>query len=162
LAEGSVIIQPTRVFDTTMEIDLGGRVLRLTAHRPAHTDNDVSVFDQETGTLWAGDLIFMDRVPALDGSLLGWLAALAELRRTPAVRVVPGHGPVSARWPDALAAEERYLALLRDQIRRVLRQGGTIERAVATAGQEERDRWQLFDDYNARNVTTAFHELEWE
>lgn len=162
LAEGSVILQPTRVFDTTVEIDLGGRVLRLSAHRPAHTDNDVSVFDQETGTLWAGDLIFMDRVPALDGSLLGWLAALAELRRTPAVRVVPGHGPVSARWPDALAAEERYLALLRDQIRRVLLQGGTIERAVATAGQEERDRWQLFDDYNARNVTTAFHELEWE
>ncbi|MEA2952711.1 MAG: hypothetical protein QOJ96_2231, partial [Alphaproteobacteria bacterium] len=26
----------------------------------------------------------------------------------------------------------------------------------------ERSRWELFDDYNARNATAAFSEIEWE
>jgi glyoxylase-like metal-dependent hydrolase (beta-lactamase superfamily II) len=101
-------------------------------------------------------------VPALDGSLLGWLALLDELRRLPARHVVPGHGPASASWPDALGAEERYLTLLRDEVRAVIRSGGTMEEAAATVGREEAGRWALFDDYHARNVIAAFHELEWE
>ncbi|MBV8534395.1 MAG: MBL fold metallo-hydrolase, partial [Alphaproteobacteria bacterium] len=144
------------------EIDLGQRVVRVTAHKAAHTDNDLSLFDAQTRTLWAGDLLFMERAPALDGSLLGWLSVMDELRRTPAARVVPGHGPRAAEWPAALDAQERYLTLLRDEIRRLQRQGGTMEQAIASVGQGERSRWKLFDDYNARNVTAAFHELEWE
>ena len=101
-------------------------------------------------------------MPALDGSLLGWLAVMDELEQVQAVRVVPGHGPVSARWPEALAPQRRYLTLLRDEIRGALRQGRTMEEAVATVGGAERGRWALFEDYHARNVTAAFHELEWE
>ena len=37
-----------------------------------------------------------------------------------------------------------------------------MEKAVETAGQSERPYWRLFDDYNARNVVTAYAELEWE
>ncbi|MBC7801202.1 MAG: hypothetical protein H7Z10_11315 [Gemmatimonadaceae bacterium] len=48
------------------------------------------------------------------------------------------------------------------EIRAIVAQGGDIDRAVATAGLDERGRWLLFDDYNGRNVTGAFKELEWE
>ncbi|HEX7968804.1 MAG TPA: quinoprotein relay system zinc metallohydrolase 2 [Stellaceae bacterium] len=160
LAAGSVVVPPTQLVDSEAEIDLGGRILRVTAHRTAHTDNDLSIFDLATRTLWAGDLLFIDRIPALDGSLLGWLATIEELRRLPAARVVPGHGPHAAPWPAAADAQRRYLTLLRDRIRKILRDGGTMEHAIATVGSDERDRWLLFDDYNARNVTAAFHELE--
>jgi quinoprotein relay system zinc metallohydrolase 2 len=162
LAAGSVIVPPTQLVNSTMDIDLGGRVLRLTAHRTAHTDNDLSLRDLATGTLWAGDLLFMERIPVVDGSLLGWLATLEELRGVPAARVVPGHGPASASWTAAAAAQQRYLTLLRDEIRQVIKSGGSMEQAIASVGQAERERWQLFDDYHARNVTAAFHELEWE
>jgi len=37
-----------------------------------------------------------------------------------------------------------------------------IERAADTVAQSERDHWVLFDDYNGRNVTEAYKELEWE
>ena len=33
---------------------------------------------------------------------------------------------------------------------------------MKTAGAEEQGKWALFDDYNQRNVTEAFVELEWE
>ena len=162
LAAGSALVPPTQPVADRAEVDLGGRVLRLRAHGTAHTDNDLSVLDAATGTLWAGDLVFLDRVPAIDGSLLGWLARVDELRGLAAARVVPGHGPVVADWPSALDPEERYLRLLRDEVRAVLRRNGTLEEAVATVGASERDRWRLFDDYNGRNVTAAYTELEWE
>lgn len=162
LAAGSVIVPPTRLVAASAEIDLGGRVLDIAAHGPAHTDNDLSLFDRTTGTLWAGDLLFMERVPSLDGSLLGWLRVMEELRRVPARRVVPGHGPRVADWPAAQAAQQRYLGLLRDDIRALQRGGGTMQRAIATVGKSEASRWALFDDYNAGNVAAAFHELEWE
>lgn len=162
LAAGSAVIRPTVLVEDEYRIDLGRRALLLRAHRPAHTDNDLSVFDMETRILWTGDLLFMERVPSLDGSLSGWLAAIEELRRVPADRVVPGHGPVLAAFPGAFDAESRYLAALRAGIRAVQKRGGTMEEAVATVGLEERPYWRLFDDYNPHNVTAAFHELEWE
>ncbi len=162
LADGSTIVPPTELVESGLDIDLGGRSLAVTAEPVAHTDNDLSILDRRTGTLWAGDLLFMERVPALDGSLLGWLAVMETLSRLPAARVVPGHGPHVAEWPAALAPQQRYLSLLRDEIRAVIRRGGTMEDAVASVGQSEAGNWALFADYNPRNATAAFHELEWE
>jgi hypothetical protein len=40
--------------------------------------------------------------------------------------------------------------------------GTPLARAVPDIASSERSRWQLFDDYNARNATAAFSEIEWE
>ena len=162
MVDGTQIVMPTTTVADRLEIDLGGRLLRLRAHVTAHTDNDLSVLDVATGTFLPADLLFMGRTPALDGSLKGWLDVIAELRGIPAARVVPGHGPVVAEWPAALDAEERYLRTLLDDVRGILRTHGTMEQAVDAAGGSERGKWQLFDDYNPRNVVAAFAELEWE
>ena len=103
----------------------------------------------------------MTRVPSVDGSARGWLKELAELKQTKAARAVPGHGPASAPWPDALADIERYLETLAADVRAVLRRGGDIEDAAKVAAQSERGRWLLFDEYNAHNVAQAVHD-EWE
>ena len=160
--EGARVIIPSIEVADETRIDLGDRVLVLTAWQTAHTDNDLTVLDLRTGTLFAGDLLFIDRLPVVDGSLKGWLDVIAELRRVPAARVVPGHGPASAAWPEALDAQERYLnALLRD-VRREIAAGGRIESAIGRVAAEERDRWVGFDASHPRNVTASFTELEWE
>ena len=160
--EGARIVAPTMEVSDEARIDLGDRVLVLNAWRTAHTDNDLTVLDLRTGTLFAGDLVFVDRLPVVDGSLKGWLDVLSELRRVPAARVVPGHGPASVAWPQALDAQERYLrALLRD-VRREVAAGGRIESAIGRVAAEERGRWTAFDASHPRNVTASFTELEWE
>ena len=143
-------------------IDLGNRLLDLRAHGTAHTDNDLSIVDRSTGTLWAADLLFVERIPAIDGSILGWLKEMQVLKTIAANRVVPGHGPVALPWPAAAEDQERYLTTLVREIRAIIARGGDIETAVATVGASEADRWVLFDDYNGRNVTSSFKELEWE
>ncbi len=160
--EGTKAILPTKAVQEPLEFDLGGRVLTLTARPTAHTDNDLTIFDSATGTLFAGDLVFSGHIPTLDGSILGWLKLIDGLEKEPANRVVPGHGPPSMAWPDALAPMKRYWTAVATDVRAMIKDGKTLSQAAATAGQSEKDNWQLFDEHHVRNVTGAFAELEWE
>jgi len=155
------IISPTILVDGARELDLGGRTLRVRAWPAAHTDSDLTVFDEQSGTLFAGDLVFLSHVPVLDGSIRGWLAVIGDLGAISARRVIPGHGAVS-EWPAALADERRYLERLALDVRGLIAGGKPITVAADTAAASERPRWELFDDYNARNATAAFSEIEWE
>ena len=111
-ATGTRLVRPGSVVTATRELDLGARTLELRAYPTAHTNNDLSILDRATGTLWVSDLLSVDRVPVIDGSLLGWLKVLDELDRGAAARLVPGHGPVPSDWHAALAAERRYLEVV--------------------------------------------------
>jgi len=156
------IIAPDKEVKKHLFIDLGGRRLRLTAHPTAHTDNDLTVFDIKTKTLWMSDLLFIEHLPVIDGSLKGWLSELNRMEKNHYQYVVPGHGPVVTDWPKSLQPEKRYLNTLLIEIREMLAQGRFIEEAIATVGYSEKDKWKLFDQFHKRNVTTAFAELEWE
>jgi quinoprotein relay system zinc metallohydrolase 2 len=156
------VVTPTMLVKDRSQIDLGGRVLEVTAHGHAHTDSDLSVLDRQTGTLLLSDLLFVRRVPSLDGSLKGWLAELAKLRSTGARRAVPGHGPTGVDWPSASRDLERYLGTLQRETREAIAKGVDIDQATKTVALSERDKWTLFDDYNGHNVTRAYKELEWD
>ena len=155
------LLPPTLLVDGTLTLDLGHRNLFLQAWPTAHSDSDLTVLDEQTGTLFAGDLVFIDHVPVVDGSIRGWLRAIDDLSAISARRVVPGHGSLR-NWPDALVDERRYLEKLAADVRAMVAAGKPITTAVETAGASERSRWKLFDDYNARNATAAFSEIEWE
>jgi quinoprotein relay system zinc metallohydrolase 2 len=155
------IVSPTILVDGTLKLDLGRRPLVLQAWPAAHSDSDLTVLDARTKTLFAGDLVFLDHVPVMDGSIRGWLRIMGDLSREPALRVVPGHGGVN-EWPAALADQSRYLERLTADVRGLISRGAPISVAADTAAAAERPKWQLFDDYNARNATAAFSEIEWE
>jgi quinoprotein relay system zinc metallohydrolase 2 len=155
------IIAPTLLVTDTMTLDLGSRRLSLRAWPAGHSDSDLIVYDETTRTLFAGDLVFLRHIPVMDGSIRGWLDTLKRLETIPALRVVPGHGPVSD-WPAALIDERRYLSTLLSDVRTLNKNGEPIRAAADKAAASERPHWQLFDDYNARNATAAFSEIEWE
>ena len=159
---GSETVPPGHGVTGTTTLDLGDRVLELRAWRTAHTDTDLTVLDRATGTLFTGDLVFMERIPVVDGSLLGWIGVLDELAAVPARRVVPGHGPPSAPWPEALLPEKRYLEALRDGVRDELGRNRTLEQAVAEVPLPPGQSWLLAGENHPRNVTASYTELEWE
>jgi quinoprotein relay system zinc metallohydrolase 2 len=157
------LVPPTLLVEDTTQLDLGGRTLLLTAwHQSAHTDCDLTVLDQQTRTLFSGDLVFLDHIPVIDGSLKGWLDVLPRLAALDAERVLPGHGLRVAPWPAALEDERRYLLVVEADARRLIAAGAPMAEALPHIGESERPRWQLFGDYNPRNATAAFSELEWE
>jgi quinoprotein relay system zinc metallohydrolase 2 len=161
-ANGTEIVVPTVLVSDRLDLDLGRRRLTLRAHGPAHTDNDLTIFDQNTRTFWVADLLFVDRTPVIDGSVVGWLKQLDELTAIPADRAVPGHGPVSVPWPAAAEPERRYLAAVAHDTRAAIKAGIGIANAYRQVANSERGKWLLFDEYHPRNVTASYKELEWE
>jgi quinoprotein relay system zinc metallohydrolase 2 len=156
------IIPPTLTVADRMTLDLGGRTLELQAWPPAHTDCDLTILDDVTRTLFAGDLVFVKHLPIIDGSVKGWLVDLPALARVPAQRVIPGHGPVGLPWPQALDSERAYFEGLAKDLKISIAKGEPVDKAETWAGQSQRDDWRLFDDYNKRNVTAAYSEFEWD
>ena len=155
------IVPPTLIVDEEVKLDLGHRSLIVKPWPTSHTDNDLTVFDPTSGVLFAGDLLFVQHIPVLDGSVRGWLKTIEDLARIPATSVVPGHGGVSD-WPDALAAERTYLQRLESDCRDLIKRGMPLAQAADIAGTSQKSNWELFDEYNKRNATAAYSELEWE
>jgi quinoprotein relay system zinc metallohydrolase 2 len=150
------LIPPTLTVADRLSLDLGGRTLELQAWPTAHTDCDLTVLDTKTRTLFAGDLVFVGHLPIIDGSLKGWLGVLDALAQVPALRVIPGHGPIGLPWPQALDSERAYFDRLAKDVKTSIAKGEPVEAADKSAGQSQRDDWRLFDEYNSRNATAAY------
>lgn len=161
-AAGSEIVKPTQEVSTSLELDLGGRILLLNAYPTAHTNTDLTVLDHNTSTLWSGDLLFVERTPSIDGDIKGWLSVIEKLRTVSPLHVIPGHGPVVTDWNLALSNEQRYLETLLADIRSSIKNGETMEQAMDSAAAAEKENWILFDIVNRRNVNILYPALEWE
>lgn len=163
-ASADQIIAPDLTVRDTLELDLGNRKLSLRAWAPAHTDCDLTVFDEGSATLWTGDLLFRERIPVLDYSLRGWLEDIDKLTRIPAKVVVPGHGSISDEIAAAFAPERRYLQALDREVRADLAEGKSLNEASVglQIELEEKPHWLLWNTAHAHNVTRAYQELEWE
>lgn len=161
-ASADQIVRPDRLVEHELTLDLGTRPLTLRAWPKAHTDCDLTVYDVTSGTLWAGDLLFRERLPALDGSLKGWLAALDELAAMKVSVTVPGHGPLARDLPSAINPERVYLRALAAGVRDELAKSGPVEDAIAHVASEQRSHWLLWDEVHPHNVVRAYEELAWD
>lgn len=161
-AKGSELIKPTMTVKTTLELDIGDRKLMLTAHPVAHTNTDVSVIESKASTLFAGDLLFIERTPVLEGDIKGLIAEIEKLKSNHVKQVVPGHGPVTKNWVEALNNAQHYLNVLLSDIRASIKKGESMESTMNTAATTEKDKWLLFNIANRRNVNTIYPALEWE
>ena len=158
---GTKLIGPDRAV-TREELDLGGRKLLLESQSFAHTETDMTVLDQTSGVWFLGDLVFAEHTPALDGTILGWQKLIDELALRKVTGIVPGHGPALLPWPEGAAAMRAYLAAITEETRKAIAEGQPMSSAVRKIGESQRANWKLFDEFNIRNATAAFKELEWE
>jgi quinoprotein relay system zinc metallohydrolase 2 len=161
-ANSSEVIGPDRPVDAELVLDLGDRPLVLHAWPTAHSDCDLTVFDVRTRTLWTGDLLFRERLPALDGSLRGWLAALRQLKEMQVNFTVPGHGAATHDLGKAVELERRYLQAVSDGVRSEIAHNGSVEDAIARVAVAQKPRWLLWDQVHPRNIIRAYEQIEWE
>ena len=144
-------------------LDLGKRQIKITAYPPAHTNNDVTIKDIATGTLWAGDLLFIERTPVIDGDIHGFINVLDQLISLDNINlVIPGHGTPTKNWQEAFKKNKDYFITLRDDIRHSISEDQGLRKAIETVAKSESKKWELFDVQNARNINQVYPKLEWE
>jgi quinoprotein relay system zinc metallohydrolase 1 len=89
---GTEVVLPQAVLTSDVE-DFGDRRLRPLLMR-GHTASDLVLFDEASGTLFTGDLVFLDRAPTTPhADIERWRISLANLGAIPFKTLVPGHGP---------------------------------------------------------------------
>jgi len=104
-------------------IMIGGRRLRLLT-LSGHSDSDLAVLDESSGTLFTGDLVFHNRAPATPhADLARWRQSLAALAGLGHVRVVPGHGPVDNTPTTAIDQTRDWLDWLETALDQAMDQG---------------------------------------
>lgn len=164
LSAGTKVPEITKAVPVSknFDIDLGNRRLTVQAYPSAHTDNDLTVYDHSSGAFWLSDLLFQDRIPRVDGSIIGWIKVLDDLAQKAVRLAIPGHGPVFTKWPKTLGKQRDYLEAIVKGVRNILKAGGSLQQATKNVAWHMQTQWTLFEDYHPGNVTAAFVELEWE
>jgi cyclase len=96
--EGTVIVYPDQTFNDGMGIDLGNQKIELFYPGNSHTDGSIFVYLQDKKILFTGDILFTNYHPFMaDGDIKSWLKALDFIGNFDAVKIIPGHGPVSGK-----------------------------------------------------------------
>lgn len=159
---GTQIVLPTRTLSEGEVLRLGRWRLRVMRVEHAHTEGDLVLWDAGQRVLWAGGLVYQDRVPELaQGHLDGWIAALDRLQALAPRQVIatvwsvaPASGP-----PPALQATRAYLAALRETTLQAMDAGGQpqeIHRVALPAFHG----WAGYEARHGFNVLRAWRELE--
>ncbi|WP_116205004.1 MBL fold metallo-hydrolase [Amycolatopsis circi] len=119
--EGVELPTPDVVYDSSHDLDLGGRVVQLRATGRAHSKGDQVVTVPDAGVLFTGDLAETGQFaifpwfPPHDTDVSGirWIEVMRKLSQRRPEIVVPGHGDISG--PELLDDLRAYLELLRDE-----------------------------------------------
>ena len=160
--KNSDIIEPNILIEKTKKLELGERSITLIPFATSHSHNDLIVIDNKTKTLWAGDLIFRERIPSLTGSLKGWLKSINKIKELDIKVVVPGHGSVASSLDEAIKQQQDYLTLLLNKTRKAINEGKFINEAMENIDKDNEFRWLLHEYQHSTNVSRSYTELEWE
>jgi glyoxylase-like metal-dependent hydrolase (beta-lactamase superfamily II) len=161
---GTVPYYADETFETTRDIEIGGIALRLVHPGRAHTPGDSFIWMPGRKIVFAGDIVFMDRMlgilPSPVSTSADWIKAFDTLAALAPTTVVPGHGR-PASLAQAKADTRDYLAHLRAGVKGVLDAKGDMNDA-AKIDQRAYARLTGADQLAGRNAQAVFAEMEFE
>lgn len=139
-------------------LTIGRHTLEL-VRLDGHTGDDLVVLDHSAGVVFAGGLVFRQRIPTTPHADIGrWLASLGRLQALLAdsgARVlVPSHGPVPAAGggAEAIAQTRGYLQWLDTRLREAAAQGRDLAEVMAMPVPQPYAHWAAMPAEYLRNV----------
>ncbi len=95
---GTEVVLPTRwLKDADTQLELGGVAITVVHRNGGHTPGDSMVWLPQSGVVFTGDVVYVDRILGLHPVSLTktWLQSFAALEALQPKIVVPGHGNVT-------------------------------------------------------------------
>ena len=115
--EGITPTLPTRTFDGELALSVGDRRVELIEVGPCHTRGDVLVHLPDRGTVFTGDILFIDGTPIMwEGPVANWVAACDRMLAMDVDVIVPGHGPITDKR--GVSGVRDYLVYVTDEARK--------------------------------------------
>jgi glyoxylase-like metal-dependent hydrolase (beta-lactamase superfamily II) len=131
-ADGTVPTLPTRLLTGNDDkLELGGVVLEFKHRGGAHTPGDTMVWLPQKNVLFAGDVVYVDRMLGVlpVSNTRRWLDTFAVIEQLGPQVLVPGHGRVTT-VATAKADNQAYLRALRAHMKKAVDDGTDVSAAI--------------------------------
>jgi glyoxylase-like metal-dependent hydrolase (beta-lactamase superfamily II) len=148
---------------TDLRLDLGGTVFELRHRGGAHTPGDTMVWLPATGVLFAGDVVYVERMLGVlpVSNTKRWLATFDVIEQLAPKRLVPGHGKVTD-VATARADTRAYLEALRAHMKKAVDDGTDISAAIKSFDATRFMRLLNAAELHPGNASRTYLELERE
>jgi glyoxylase-like metal-dependent hydrolase (beta-lactamase superfamily II) len=157
------LVAPDEWIESDKDLVVGDVLFKIKAVGPAHTPEDLVVYLPQEKVLFAGDLVFRNRIPYVgQADSRHWIAALDQLLRFDAQTVVPGHGPYSTQARKDMQLTRDYLVYLRAAMARAARELEPFDEAYAATDWSRFEQLPLFKAVNRMNAYNTYLLMEQE
>ncbi len=127
-----------------------------------HTDSDLVLVDRSHGVVFAGGLVFAQRIPTTPhAQVKAWSQSLDTLSALATPVLVPSHGALDT-GAAGIAMTRRYLAWLDHAFRQAADAGLEMNELLRLPVPDEFKRWAAFDTEYLRNVANLYPRYERE
>lgn len=162
-ANGTALAYPDETITDSRTLILGKTRVQLLHFGSAHTAGDLVAWLPEQKVLFAGDIVFTQRMLGVIpvGNSGGWIKAFDQAMALKPRIIVPGHGhPTDIKT--ATRDTRDYLAYLRNSAQVVLAKSGSLQDAVEKTDQSKFKYLLNFELLANRNMNQVFTEMEQE
>jgi glyoxylase-like metal-dependent hydrolase (beta-lactamase superfamily II) len=163
-ADGTVPTLPTRWIDgNDVRLELGGVAFELKHRGGAHTPGDMMVWLPDRGVLFAGDVVYVERMLGVIAvsNTRRWLETFAVIEQLKPRIIVPGHGAVTD-LATARADSRAYLEALRTHMKKAVDDGTDISAAIRSFDAQPFMRLLNAAELHPGNASRTYLELERE
>lgn len=159
--DNTKLLEPDRYLTGNSHFDMGGLHFVLSYVGPAHSDEDLVMLVKQDGVLYAGDLVFLGRIPFVgDADAAAWSRALDKLLAMKPRVLVPGHGPASTKPAADLVFTRDYLNYLRSSMSKAANDLVPFEEAYAKTDWNRYRKVPAFNEANRANAYNQYLRLE--
>ncbi len=152
---------PDQVVDRITGLMVGDLRI-LVFHTPGHARDHLSIYEAESCSLWAGDLLSDREIPFISDRLDAYEKTLGMLAAMDIRVLIPGHGSITADPGEIhgrIDTDRAYLADLRSRVQRVVAAGGTLCEAAAACADMTLRCPADSRDAHGMNIEQVFAEL---
>ena len=159
--ENTQEVFPTEFVDGEKKLTLEGVDLELVAYRhKTHSPNDMVIYIPSKDVVFAGDLVFNERILSLrDGHINNWIRAIEEIDARSLGFVIGGHGTLYDKESTKVTLE--YLYDIKELVLESLDEGLDITDTLKRSDIPKYHDLKLYDIMHRANVESAYRVLEW-
>ncbi len=159
----TLLISADEWLDGPRDLNVGGVRFQIKPVGPSHTPEDLAIYLPQEKVLFAGDLVFRNRLPFVGQADSGhWIKALDEMLAFDTAVIVPGHGPVSNSAVQDMKVTRAYLVHLRATMGKAAKNMDPFDEAYKKADWTEFDQLPMFAFINRMNAYNTYLLMERE
>lgn len=148
---------------TTQSFSLGGINFKVIDASGAHSAEDLLLYVENEGVLFAGDLFFSGRIPFVgNADSAAWLVALERMLAIQPKVAIPGHGTASNDTLTDIALTRNYLLHLRTNMGAAVEDLLSFEEAYQKTDWSALEKYPAFQQANRLNAYGTFLLMEKE